>query len=294
MLQLEAPAKLNLFLHVTGRREDGYHLLQSLFVPINWFDEIEIVGTNNGSIERRSMHPWAAEDDICIKAARHLKALAVSKDLMPVSWGCQITIHKSIPHGAGLGGGSSDAAACLKGLQELWELELSAQELAEIGLTLGADVPFFLRSGPALVTGIGETLQSQVPKAKHFVVAVPHVEVPTALVFRDKGLNRNNPAVSEDDLKVALNQSIWTLGRNDLSHVAFTLFPDLHRGIDLLRRAANQQGLPQEAVRMSGSGSALFCSCETKAQATSLLHWLESQAESSQQFRGMRAVQAYL
>jgi 4-diphosphocytidyl-2-C-methyl-D-erythritol kinase len=294
MLQLKAPAKLNLFLHVTGQREDGYHLLQSLFVPINWFDEIEIIRTNNGSIERCSAHPWDAEDDICIKAARHLKAIAVSKGLMPSSWGCEITIHKSIPHGAGLGGGSSDAAACLKGLQELWKLELGPQELTEIGLKVGADVPFFLRSGPALVTGIGETLQSQVLKTKHFVVAVPHVEVPTALIFRNERLQRNNPAISEDDLKVAFNQSIWTLGRNDLSHVAFTLFPDLHRGIGLLRRAANQQGLPQETVRMSGSGSALFCSCETKAQATSLLRWLESQAESSQQFRSMRAVQAYL
>jgi 4-diphosphocytidyl-2-C-methyl-D-erythritol kinase len=294
MLQLKAPAKLNLFLHITGQREDGYHLLQSLFVPINWFDEIEIIRTNNGSIERCSAHPWDAEDDICIKAARHLKAIAVSKGLMPSSWGCEITIHKSIPHGAGLGGGSSDAAACLKGLQELWKLELGPQELTEIGLKVGADVPFFLRSGPALVTGIGETLQSQVLKTKHFVVAVPHVEVPTALVFRNERLQRNNPAVSEDDLKVAFNQSIWTLGRNDLSHVAFTLFPDLHRGIGLLRLAANQQGLPQETVRMSGSGSALFCSCETKAQATSLLRWLESQAESSQQFRSMRAVQAYL
>lgn len=294
MLQLKAPAKLNLFLHVTGQREDGYHSLQSLLVPINWFDEIEIIRTNNGSIERCSAHPWDAEDDICIKAARHLKAIAVSKRLMPSSWGCEITIHKSIPHGAGLGGGSSDAAACLKGLQELWKLELGPQELTEIGLKVGADVPFFLRSGPALVTGIGETLQSQVLKTKHFVVAVPHVEVPTALVFRNERLQRNNPAVSEDDLKVAFNQSIWTLGRNDLSHVAFTLFPDLHRGIGLLRRAANQQGLPQETVRMSGSGSALFCSCETKAQATSLLRWLESQAESSQQFRRMRAVQAYL
>ena len=294
MLQLKAPAKLNLFLHVTGQREDGYHSLQSLLVPINWFDEIEIIRTNNGSIERCSAHPWDAEDDICIKAARHLKAIAVSKRLMPSSWGCEITIHKSIPHGAGLGGGSSDAAACLKGLQELWKLELGPQELTEIGLKVGADVPFFLRSGPALVTGIGETLQSQVLKTKHFVVAVPHVEVPTALVFRNERLQRNNPAVSEDDLKVAFNQSIWTLGRNDLSHVAFTLFPDLHRGIGLLRRAANQQGLPQETVRMSGSGSALFYSCETKAQATSLLRWLESQAESSQQFRRMRAVQAYL
>jgi 4-diphosphocytidyl-2-C-methyl-D-erythritol kinase len=294
MLQLKAPAKLNLFLHVTGQREDGYHLLQSLFVPINWFDEIEIIRTNNGSIERCSAHPWDAEDDICIKAARHLKAIAVSKGLMPSSWGCEITIHKSIPHGAGLGGGSSDAAACLKGLQELWKLELGPQELTEIGLKVGADVPFFLRSGPALVTGIGETLQSQVLKTKHFVVAVPHVEVPTALIFRNERLQRNNPAISEDDLKVAFNQSIWTLGRNDLSHVAFTLFPDLHRGIGLLRRAANQQGLPQETVRMSGSGSALFCSCETKAQATSLLRWLESQAESSHQFRSRRAVQAYL
>jgi 4-diphosphocytidyl-2-C-methyl-D-erythritol kinase len=294
MLQLKAPAKLNLFLHVTGQRSDGYHLLQSLFVPINWCDEIELTPTHDGAIERRSSHPWPAEDDICIKAARQLKAVAISRGLMRPSLGCDIFIHKSIPHGAGLGGGSSDAATCLKGLQELWQISLSNTELAELGLGLGADVPFFLRSGPALVTGIGETLRRLVPKARHFVVAVPRVEVATARVFQDKNLRRNNPALGEDAIEAALKQSIWTLGHNDLCEVAFKLFPELRIDLELLVRAAGLQGLPPEAARMSGSGSSLFCSCESQAQAERIMQWLVSQPASSQRFRGMRAVQAYL
>lgn len=294
MLQLKAPAKLNLFLHVTGQRSDGYHLLQSLFVPINWCDEIEIRLTHDGTIERRSSHPWPAEDDICIKAARQLKAVAMSKGLMRPSLGCDIFIHKSIPHSAGLGGGSSDAATCLKGLQELWQISLSNTELAELGLGLGADVPFFLRSGPALVTGIGETLRRLVPKANHFVVAVPRVEVATARIFQDKNLRRNNPALGEDAIEAALGQSVWTLGRNDLCEVAFELFPELRIDLELLVRAAAHQGLPPEAVRMSGSGSALFCSCESQAQAERIRQWLASQPAGSQRLRGLRAVQAYL
>lgn len=294
MLQLKAPAKLNLFLHVTGQRSDGYHLLQSLFVPINWCDEIEIRLTHDGTIERRSSHPWPTEDDICIKAARQLKAVAISRGLMRPSLGCDIFIHKSIPHSAGLGGGSSDAATCLKGLQELWQISLGNTELAELGLGLGADVPFFLRSGPALVTGIGETLRRLVPKANHFVVAVPRVEVATARIFQDKNLRRNNPALGEDAVEAALGQSVWTLGRNDLCEVAFELFPELRIDLELLIQAAAHQGLPPESVRMSGSGSALFCSCESQAQAERMTQWLASQPAGSQRLRGLRAVQAYL
>jgi len=294
MLQLKAPAKLNLFLHVTGQRTDGYHLLQSLFVPINWCDEIEIRSTHDGTIERRSDHPWSSEDDICIKAAKQLKAVAVSRGLMRPSLGCDIFIHKSIPHGAGLGGGSSDAASCLKGLLDLWQINMSHRELAEIGLGLGADVPFFLRSGPALVTGIGETLQRRVPAAKHFVVAVPHVEIATARIFQSTSLERNNPALDDNAIQAELTQPVWTLGRNDLCKVAFELFPELRIDFDLLIQAARQQGLPAQAVKMSGSGSALFCSCASEAQARELVNLLASSAAGGGRFRGLRAVQAYL
>ena len=294
MLQLKAPAKLNLFLHVTGQRPDGYHLLQSLFVPINWCDTIQIRPTQDSSIQRLSSHPWLAENDICIKAAQRLKALGISKGQMDFSQGCEITIQKEIPHGAGLGGGSSDAAACLKGLIQLWGLHLSNQELLELGLGLGADVPFFLQPEPALVTGIGETLRACRPSARQFVVAVPNIEIPTARIFQSEQLIRDKSALSEDAIQKAVQAPVWTAGRNDLLNVALGLYPALSEDLGLLVNAAQAQGLPAPAVRMSGSGSALFCSCESAAQARQLADWLISQPASPARFRGIRAVETYL
>jgi 4-diphosphocytidyl-2-C-methyl-D-erythritol kinase len=294
MLQLKAPAKLNLFLHVTGQRSDGYHLLQSLFVPINWCDTIQIRPTQNSSIQRLSSHPWLAENDICIKAAQRLKALGISKGQMDSSQGCEINIQKDIPHSAGLGGGSSDAATCLKGLVQLWGLHLSNQELLELGLGLGADVPFFLQPEPALVTGIGETLRAFRPLARQFVVAVPNIEIPTARIFQSEQLIRNKSALSEDAIQKAVKAPVWTAGRNDLLNVALNLYPLLSEDLNLLVDAAQTQGLPAQAVRMSGSGSALFCSCQSAAQARQLADWLISQPASPTRFRGIRAVETYL
>src|SRR5574343_785229 len=152
LYEMPAPAKLNLFLHVTGRRPDGYHLLQSLFVPIDWADTLHLERRGDGRLLRHDLGPALPEDDLCLRAARALQQASCC----PL--GVDISIDKQVPWGAGLGGGSSDAATVLLGLNRLWGLHWPRERLLALGLTLGADVPFFLGRGPAWVEGIGEIL----------------------------------------------------------------------------------------------------------------------------------------
>ncbi len=265
-----APAKLNLFLHVLGRRQDGYHLLQSLFCLIDWCDEIEIMTNDLATVTRQTQLDWPESQDLSIRAAKALRAVGIEMGVLSARAGCAISIKKSIPSGAGLGGGSSDAATTLLALNALWQLGLSRDQLSKIGLALGADVPFFLFGKPALVTGIGESMTSLTCAAAWFVVAVPPEPISTQTIFEDSQLQRDNPALPADELLAACQASRWVGGRNDLEPVAHRRFPMVRQWADRLKTHAQSIGLPTEAVRMSGSGGALFVSCATQFEAAGL------------------------
>ena len=285
-----APAKLNLFLHVVGRRADGYHLLQSVFCLIDWCDEIRITTHAQGRIQRAELLDWAEDDDLAIRAARALKAHGREHGLLSEAAGAEVSIQKAIPNGAGLGGGSSDAATTLMALNALWSLHLPRETLAEIGLTLGADVPFFLHGQAALVGGIGESMQSLQPAAQWFVLAVPPQVVPTALIFRDPSLVRDSVPMPPSDLQMACKDARWTAGRNDLEPVACQQFPVVAQWRDHLRRAAKALGLPEAAVRMSGSGGACFVSCASQDEAQTLAQSLVAEGLEEDRVRICRAL----
>ena len=285
-----APAKINLFLHVVGRRADGYHLLQSVFCLIDWCDEIRITTDGRGQIHRAESLDWAEDDDLAIRAARALKAHSQACGLLSEAAGAEVSIRKAIPNGAGLGGGSSDAATTLMALNALWGLHLPRETLAEIGLTLGADVPFFLHGQAALVGGIGESMQSLQPAAQWFVVVVPPQVVPTALIFRDPSLVRDSVPMPPSDLQLACKDARWTAGQNDLEPVACRQFPVVVQWRDQLARVATGLGLPPAAVRMSGSGGACFVSCEHHEEAQTLAQALVTQGLAADRVRVCRAL----
>lgn len=258
---LTAPAKLNLFLHVTGRRADGYHLLESVFVPVSLADTVELTATGPDEAAEITLLDappgLTAENELGCRAARALAAQTGTRA------GARIRLVKRIPSGAGLGGGSSDAAAVLIGLNRLWGLGLSRRELAALALRLGADIPFFLGQGPAFVAGIGEALRPVTVPARDVVIAHPGVGADTAQVFR-------SPRVVRDTAPVA--RFGWPIdwGGNDLEAAARELVPE----IAALARAFEAMGL---SPRMSGSGSALFAFCANRAracQAAGQLHML--------------------
>ena len=241
-----APAKLNLFLHVTGRRADGYHLLQSAFMLIDWCDTLHFERTASSSITREDASEDAGgeklpPDDLTVRAARALQAAA------GCAQGARITLHKRIPAQAGLGGGSSDAASALLALNRLWGLGLPLSALAAIGQTLGADVPFFLGGANAWVEGIGEQLRPLPLPPARFVVLKPPQGVSTAAIFSSPALGRS--AIAATMSGFAANP--WSYGRNDLQPVAQGLCPRIGEGLQWLASA----GL---SGRMTGSGSALF------------------------------------
>lgn len=265
VLSIKAPAKLNLFLHVTGRREDGYHLLQSLFVPIALYDGLNLkLNSRGGQIRRLTEnHGIAEDDDLVIKAARLLKSTVGRSEL-----GVDIELEKVIPSGAGLGGGSSDAAAVLLALNQLWELQLSPQELLPLALQLGADVPFFLYKRAAIVEGIGERitplrqdLNERVAGA-HYVLFVPKLPVPTVNIFKDPGLKRDTPSLELPQLEEALfaSEPLWHYGHNDLEPVACAQHPALAAMVQWLTALGIK-------VRMSGAGSVFFAVFESRQQA---------------------------
>lgn len=264
---LQVPAKLNLFLHVTGRRADGYHLLESVFVAINWFDELAISVDDSGEIRRAGDLQWPVDQDLAVRAAHLLRAHALGKGRLASTAGCRIHLEKSIPHGAGLGGGSADAAYTLRLLNTLWNLQYSDAVLQKIGLALGADVPFFVHGGPAYVRGIGDDITPVAVTSRWFLVVVPPVVVPTRAIFQDPQLQRATPVIGQAHVVQAAGDSIWTLGRNDLEPVARRLHPVIASLIEALQGVAIALGLPPAACRMSGSGSAVFLSCSDAPQA---------------------------
>lgn len=255
LYDLSAPAKLNLFLHITGRRTDGYHLLQSAFVLIDWADTLHLELRPDGVISREdlateseavgSLSPQdLPPDDLCIRAARALQAAT----------GCTLGVHirleKRIPTQAGLGGGSSDAATCLLGLNRLWQLHKQLLTLEQIGLQLGADVPFFLRGRNAWVEGVGERITPiDLPNIArtHFAVLKPAQGLSTLAIFAHPALKRG----SQSAIISGFAATPYDFGHNDLQPVAELLNPQVSQALDVLR----SQGL---TPRMTGSGSAVF------------------------------------
>ncbi len=242
-----APAKLNLFLHITGRRPDGYHDLQTLFQILDWGDELQFVVNDNGYICRISHIEGIPEaDDICIRAAHLLKTRA------RVTKGVQIEMLKRIPMGAGLGGGSSDAATVLCALNQLWSCGLTRQQLAELGLELGADVPVFVNGYSALAEGRGEKLQAVSLGKRYYVLVFPGLNISTADVF-------HHPLLKRDSSPVDLSTISLRCGRNDCEAVALLMYPELK----IVMQDLSAWGQPQ----MSGTGSTFFLSFPDKNTA---------------------------
>ena len=236
-----APAKLNLFLHVTGRRADGYHLLQSAFMLIDWCDTLHFEKRPGGAISREDLSSPLPEDDLVLRAARALQGATGA------SAGAHIAIEKRVPAQAGMGGGSSDAASTLLALNRLWGTKLPLAQLEVIGLALGADVPFFLRGRNAWVQGIGEQITPIELPAARFVVAKPVAGLDTRSIFGDPALKRD----SETATIAGFAADPWAFGRNDLQPVAAKLCPEVVQVLQWL----GSQGL---RGRLTGSGSAVF------------------------------------
>ena len=241
-----APAKLNSFLHVVGRRPDGYHLLQSVFMLIDWFDTLHLELRQDGRISRSDEAPGELpDDDLCVRAARALQAAA------GCTLGAHIHLIKRIPSQAGMGGGSSDAAACLLALMRLWKLRLPPDRLQALALQLGADVPFFLLGRHAWVEGIGDRLQAiELPKA-HFLVLKPPAGLSTPAIFASPALKRDTKAATLSGFAALGPEQIFEFGRNDLQPVAQALQAQIGVGLNWLA----ERGLQG---RMTGSGSAIF------------------------------------
>ena len=259
-LVVPAPAKVNLFLHVVGRRGDGYHELESLMVLVDLHDRIELRVRGDGRIGRSRPLPGVAEDDdLTVRAARALAAAT------GCTAGVDIGVDKRIPLGGGLGGGSSDAASVLLALNRLWELDRPRAELARIGATLGADVPFFIGGGPAMARGIGERLAPVSAPALWIALLRPDATVPTAAIFADPELTRSTPSAKMDVFSEGY-------GRNDLQAVAAARFPAVADAIAALARAVGESTdqPPPPVLRMTGSGACVVAAfaVESLAQRT--------------------------
>ncbi|MBU3585556.1 4-(cytidine 5'-diphospho)-2-C-methyl-D-erythritol kinase [Polynucleobacter sp. AM-26B4] len=261
---IKAPAKINRFLHIVGQRKDGYHLLQSVFQLIDLHDDIYLTASADGLVHRPTGAPNVPpEEDLVVRAAKLLQ------EYTHTNQGCTIQVEKRIPMGAGLGGGSSDAAATLWGLNELWNLKLSRQELMQLGVKLGADVPFFLFGENAFVEGIGELLQAVSLPKSCFLLIYPKVHIPTVDVFKDPNLTRNHPTVTISDFIDSPN--LEQFGNNDCEEVVIQKYQEVAAVLNWLRQQA-----PQSSPRMSGSGSSVFVALETDL-ANHLLSQLPNQ-----------------
>jgi 4-diphosphocytidyl-2-C-methyl-D-erythritol kinase len=251
--QWPAPAKLNLFLHVTGRRPDGYHELQTLFQLIDLCDTLSIRVTDDGRIERPTGPAGVDSDsDLTVRAAKALQAATGCR------CGATLRITKRIPMGGGLGGGSSDAATTLLALNHLWECGLSIDELAGVGLPLGADVPVFVRGSSAWAEGVGERLEALELPERWYVVIHPGVAVPTRDVFQSPELTRNSPVITiralfESGGPIAGWASGGGYGRNDCEPVVRTRYGEVADALEWLSRYA--------PARLTGTGSCIFAAC---------------------------------
>ena len=259
-----APAKLNLFLHVLGRRADGYHLLESVLQLIDFGDNVHITVRDDGVIRRTGALAGVPEaDDLVVRAARALK------DASRTPLGADLAVEKRIPQGGGLGGGSSDAATVLLALNRLWGLDLPRADLALLGLVLGADVPFFIGGRNAFASGVGEQLTPVDLPSRWFVVLTPPCLVPTAEIFRSPDLTRNTKSVKMEDFSAGIASSFpERLFRNDLQPVACAAFAPVADAVKWLRGYDARAVI---AARMTGSGACVFAAFATEAVARQVL-----------------------
>lgn len=239
-----APAKLNLFLHVTGRRADGYHTLQTVFQLVDWSDTLDFRRRDDGRIERTTEVPGVpAQADLIVRAAQALQLAGGTR------FGADIAIAKRLPMGGGIGGGSSDAATTLLALNHLWGLGLGRDELKRVGLALGADVPFFVHGENAFAEGVGEELTTVDLPESWFVIIHPRQHVPTAAIFSDERLTRDTPVSIIADFTGCTNK--FAFGRNDLETIATVKFGEVARALEWLRQYSPH-------ARMTGSGACVF------------------------------------
>lgn len=240
-----APAKINLFLHITGRRQDGYHELQTVFQFLDYADELFFRVRDDPLIRRVSPLPGVdPEQDLTLRAARRLQGVGL------VRLGVDIDLRKRIPMGAGLGGGSSDAATVLVALNHLWGLGLSRQELSGIAIELGADVPIFIFGQAAWAEGVGERLRPVEPDQPWYVLVVPNCRIQTAEIFAAPELTRNSPPSKITDFG-------FGLGRNDCEALVRNRYPEVGEVLDWLGPDA----------RLTGTGSCVFCPFGSEAEA---------------------------
>ncbi len=263
VLTCPAPAKLNLFLHVVGRRSDGYHLLQTLFRFIDLADTMHFMVREDGQVRRvNALEGVPPEQDLCVRAARLLQQETGCR------LGVDIELEKRIPMGGGLGGGSSDAATTLLALNRLWELDLSRERLMQLGLSLGADVPVFVFGDNAFAEGVGERLQPYPLPDAWYVVLCPPVHVPTAQIFTHPELTRNTISMTMralpkgQDFRLGCQDGLG----NDLQAVACKLYPEVEEHLAWLARFA--------PALMTGSGACVFAEFATEAAAQAVLQQL--------------------
>lgn len=242
-----APAKINLFLHVVGRRADGYHLLQTLFQFLDYGDQLHFDLRPDGRIRRVHELPGVPPDqDLVVRAARLLQAKS------GVTQGADIRVEKLLPMGGGLGGGSSNAATALVALNELWQARLGVAALAKLGLALGADVPVFVHGQAAWAEGVGERLTPYEAEEASVLVVHPGCQVPTAMIFDHPDLTRDTPPIKLHDFSLARSH-------NDCEPVTRRLYPEVGRALDWLARYA--------PARMSGTGACVFARFATPREA---------------------------
>ncbi len=265
-LSCPAPAKLNLFLHVTGRRADGYHSLQTLFRFIDLHDTLNFALREDGQVRRTNAVEGVAEDqDLCVRAARLLQSETGHTQ------GVNIHVEKRIPMGGGLGGGSSDAATTLLALNRLWSLGLSREKLMQLGLRLGADVPVFVFGESAFAEGVGEQLQAFPLPATWYVVLFPPVHVPTAKIFTHPELTRDSVSITMRALPIGQSKHVADLSglqlRNDLQSVVCKLYPEVARYLARLDKYS--------PAMMTGSGACVFAEFATREAAQGTLRELQ-------------------
>lgn len=255
-LTLSAPAKLNLFLHITGRRADGYHNLQTLFQMLDCGDQLSFTLSRDAEI-RFSCSDKSIENDnnLVVRAAKLLQPLAAE------GAGVRIYLDKQVPMGGGLGGGSSDAATTLLALNQLWQLKLSNAQLCELGLKLGADVPVFVFGKTAFAEGVGEKLQPVSLPEKYYLIVTPEVHVSTAEVFGNPDLIRNTPVMAVKDLL----DSQW---QNDCETLVKRLYPEVAMVLNWLIEYAPS--------RMTGTGASVFAEFQDELSARQTLAKLPS------------------
>jgi 4-diphosphocytidyl-2-C-methyl-D-erythritol kinase len=259
ILTLPAPAKLNLFLHITGRRPDGYHLLQTVFQLLDYGDELRFCLRDDDQIRLHCDNPeLSGEDNLVLRAARLLR------EHCECNQGVDIELVKRIPAGAGLGGGSSDAATTLVALNQLWHCALTREQLAAMGLSLGADVPVFVHARSAWAEGVGEYLTPVLLPAIYYLVLTPACHVSTSVIFSHQELTRDTRAIK-------MAAFLEGQSRNDCEMLVRTLYPEVNAALEWLSQFA--------PARMTGTGSSVFAGFQDEASARAVLAKLPSNSQ---------------